>query len=45
MTLVEIDICVKKWLDDWWIKTTTLSVDTDDFPFFLMNAKIIETWI
>ena len=33
MTLVGIDICVKKWLDGCWIKTAKLSVNKDDFLF------------
>ena len=39
MTLVGIDICVKKWLDDGWIKTTKLSVNKYDFNFFFEEQQ------
>ena len=43
MILVGIDNCVKKWLYDYWIKTTKLAENKDDF-LFLRKAKITETW-
>ena len=43
MILVGIDNCVKKWLYDYWIKTTKLSENKDDF-LFLRKTKITETW-